>query len=108
MKLICSSILMFASVATAFSPSSSVPAFSRISTQRSMIPDGDIMNHLAQHAADAVNVVLQNCDDEGCILVDGVKTGDGSWMFENRMGGDWEPTAGRSSNVVMMAMEDTE
>lgn len=63
-----------------------------------------------QHGADAARVVLLDCDQQDCSMIDGTKMSDG-WHFENRMGGgdNIDTTGpGHHTEFLMMELEDTE
>lgn len=101
MKLLSAFLLV--SSAVAFSPA---PTFgvSRTASRLAMIPDPELINHLAQNAYDAVSVTIQECDNTDCVMVDGFKTTDNSWVFSEGLG-DRTDTY---QKVMSMTMKDTE
>ena len=61
-----------------------------------------------QHGADAARVVLIDCDQQDCSMIDGTKMADG-WHFENRLGGDVDTNGpDHHTQFLMMELEDTE
>jgi len=71
--------------------------------------DPDTFNYAAD-LVDATRVIVLDCDNNGCDMVDGTKDGSG-WHYTNRVSGEMtQPGSSpdRRAKILMMEIEDIE
>lgn len=70
----------------------------------SVLLDPEVVHHIAQMGEEAARVVLMECDQEECVMVDGWKEMDG-WHFSE---GLQEGHGPHNHKVLMWDLDDTE